>query len=47
MTLYVGGKKQVFRYCMSIDYAEVVLSGGYKMKVRFGRARESVRRLEL
>jgi hypothetical protein len=47
MVLYVGGKNQVFRDCMNIGYAEVVLSSGYKMKVRFGRARGSVRRLEL
>ncbi|KAL1799273.1 hypothetical protein ACET3X_003310 [Alternaria dauci] len=39
LTVYIGGKRQMFRDCMTLDYAEVFLSGGYKMKVRFGGPR--------
>jgi hypothetical protein len=28
-------REDFFRDCMTVDYAEVILSGGYKMKVKF------------
>ncbi|KAI4949451.1 hypothetical protein J4E91_005190 [Alternaria rosae] len=40
-----GDKVEHFRDCMTLDYAEVVLSNGYSMKVMFGGPHSSVKGL--
>jgi hypothetical protein len=40
-----GDKEDHYKDCMTMDYAEVVLSGGYKMKVRFGGPPSSSKKL--